>query len=101
MLPPVVAQLLICRGIRDPKAAREFLEPKLSDLREPRPSARLLRRAAEFLHQAISDGRQITIYGDYDVDGMTGTTILSEMSPPPRSRRQLLTCPAESRKATA
>jgi len=72
---PVVAQLLICRGIRDPKAAREFLEPKLSDLRDPGLLPGCC-AAAEFLHQAISDGRQITIYGDYDVDGMTGTTIL-------------------------
>jgi single-stranded-DNA-specific exonuclease len=71
----VVAQLLICRGIRDAGAAREFLEPKLSDLRDPNllPDCH---RAAEKLHEAIKAKRPITVYGDYDVDGMTGTAIL-------------------------
>jgi single-stranded-DNA-specific exonuclease len=72
---PVVAQLLICRGIRDANTAREFLDPKLTDLRDPNllPNCAA---AAERLHQAIRDGRRITVYGDYDVDGMTGTAIL-------------------------
>ncbi len=71
----VVAQLLICRGICDPDAAREFLDPKLANLRDPGllPDCSA---AAERLHAAIRDGRRITIYGDYDVDGMTGTAIL-------------------------
>ncbi|MHB8899491.1 MAG: single-stranded-DNA-specific exonuclease RecJ [Thermoguttaceae bacterium] len=71
----VVAQLLICRGIRDAASARQFLEPKLADLRDPAllPDCCL---AAERLHQAIRDGRRITVYGDYDVDGITGTAIL-------------------------
>ncbi|NLS91329.1 MAG: single-stranded-DNA-specific exonuclease RecJ [Planctomycetaceae bacterium] len=71
----VVAQLLICRGIRDPGAAREFLDPKLSDLRDPNllPDCST---AAERLHEAIKARRSITVYGDYDVDGITGTAIL-------------------------
>ena len=40
-IPAVVAQLLICRGITDPAAARTFLDPKLSALRDPATSARL------------------------------------------------------------
>ena len=35
-IPAVVAQLLICRGISDPERARQFLHPKLSNLRDPR-----------------------------------------------------------------
>ncbi len=71
----VVAQLLICRGIRDAGAAREFLDPKLSNLRDPclLPDCSA---AAERLHEAVRAGRRITVYGDYDVDGMTGTAIL-------------------------
>jgi single-stranded-DNA-specific exonuclease len=71
----VVAQLLICRGIGDPVAAREFLDPKLSNLRDPNllPDCH---GAAEKLHDAMKAGRRITVYGDYDVDGMTGTAIL-------------------------
>ncbi len=71
----VVAQLLICRGICDPNAARGFLDPKLTDLRDPSLLPDCC-AAAEHLHEAIRAGRRITIYGDYDVDGMTGTAIL-------------------------
>jgi single-stranded-DNA-specific exonuclease len=74
-IPAVVAQLLICRGVCDPVTARQFLDPKLSALREPEllPGCR---RAAERIHAAVAARRRIVIYGDYDVDGMTGTAIL-------------------------
>jgi len=74
-VPAVVAQLLVCRGITDPDAARVFLDPKLSALRDPDllPGCT---EAAERIHAAISAGRQIAVYGDYDVDGMTGTALL-------------------------
>jgi single-stranded-DNA-specific exonuclease len=71
----VVAQLLICRGICDAGAAREFLDPKLSDLRDPSLLPDCC-AAAKRLHEAIKAGQRITVYGDYDVDGMTGTAIL-------------------------
>ena len=56
-IPAVVAQLLICRGITDPLLARQFLDPKLSHLRDPEhlPGCSL---AAERIHQAISAGRR-------------------------------------------
>jgi single-stranded-DNA-specific exonuclease len=74
-IPAVVAQLLICRGIHDADGARAFLDVKLSGLRPPEelPGAT---RAAEILHEAIRDGRRITVYGDYDADGVTATAIL-------------------------
>ncbi len=74
-IPAVVAELLICRGVCDPVAARDFLDPKLSALRDPEllPGCRL---AAERLHAAAANRRRIVVYGDYDVDGMTGTAIL-------------------------
>lgn len=74
-VPQVVAQLLLSRGICDPDGVRQFLDVKLSGLRDPEelPGAR---QAAELLHQAIRAGRRITIYGDYDADGMTATAIL-------------------------
>jgi single-stranded-DNA-specific exonuclease len=72
---PVVAQLLICRGITDPRAARQFLDPKLLHLHSPEllPGCA---EAAELIHQAIAAGERILVYGDYDVDGLTGTAIL-------------------------
>jgi single-stranded-DNA-specific exonuclease len=74
-LPYVVAQLLVCRGVLDPACARRFLDAKLSDLHDPErlPGCRT---AAEQIHAAISHGRRIIVYGDYDVDGVTGTAIL-------------------------
>ena len=74
-IPAVVAQLLICRGITDPASARTFLDPKLSALRDPQllPGCA---EAARRIHEAIAAGKRIVVYGDYDVDGMTGTAIL-------------------------
>ncbi len=74
-IPSVVAQLLISRGICDVDGARRFLDVKLSGLRDPEELPGAV-RAAELLHQAIRDGRRITVYGDYDADGVTATAIL-------------------------
>src|SRR3954447_21894362 len=74
-IPGVVAQLLISRGICDVDGARQFLDVKLSGLRDPEELPGAM-RAAEILHQAVRDGRKITVYGDYDADGMTSTAIL-------------------------
>lgn len=74
-IPSVVAQLLIARGIDHPDGARQFLEPKLNGLRDPGELPGV-DQAAELLYQAIQAGRRITVYGDYDADGMTATAIL-------------------------
>jgi single-stranded-DNA-specific exonuclease len=74
-VPSVVAQLLLSRGISDPDIARQFVDPKLNLLREPGdlPGATV---AAEIIFEAIAAKQRITIYGDYDADGMTSTAIL-------------------------
>ena len=66
---------LVGRGIDCPQAARDFLDAKLSGLRDPEllPGAV---EAAEILHQAIAAKKRIIVYGDYDADGMTATAIL-------------------------
>ncbi len=71
----VVARLLVTRGITDPQLARQFVDPKLNGLREPAelPGAT---RAAEIIYAAVEAKQRITIYGDYDADGMTATAIL-------------------------
>ncbi len=74
-IPAVVAQLLICRGISDPCAAGDFLDAKLSSLRDPEELPGLP-AAADRIMAAISAGRKIVVYGDYDVDGMSATAIL-------------------------
>ncbi len=75
-VPFVVAQMLICRGIRDAAQARAFLDPKLSDLRDPELLPGVV-AAADRLMAAVRDRRKIVIYGDYDLDGMTATAILT------------------------
>jgi single-stranded-DNA-specific exonuclease len=72
---PVVAQLLITRGIGDQQQARDFLDCKLSGLHDPETLPGAL-DAAEQIYAAIQAGERITVYGDYDVDGMTATAIL-------------------------
>lgn len=74
-VPPVVAQLLICRGVRDPEAARIFIDAKLTGLRDPEllPG---VNEAADRIHGAVQQKRRIIIYGDYDADGMTATGVL-------------------------
>ena len=74
-ISPVLAQLLVSRGVRDAEAARRFLEARLSQLREPEDMPGI-REAADRLHAAIAEKRKIAVYGDYDADGMTGTAIL-------------------------
>ncbi|MCC7292992.1 MAG: single-stranded-DNA-specific exonuclease RecJ [Phycisphaerales bacterium] len=74
-VPPLVAQLLHNRGVRDVEAAQRFLCPSLKGLHAPGllPGAM---RAAEIIADAAAAGRRIVLYGDYDVDGITGVAIL-------------------------
>lgn len=72
---PLVAQLLLNRGVSEADACREFLRPSLKTLHEPTLIAGL-RSAAERIARAIRDREKIVIYGDYDVDGITATAIL-------------------------
>ena len=74
-LPPVVAQLLVSRGVYDANSAETFLSTKLSGLRAPEELPGVS-AATEIIAEAIADEMPIAIYGDYDCDGMTGTAIL-------------------------
>ena len=74
-VPTVVAQLLLRRGICDADGVKHFLNVRLSGLRDPEVLPGAV-HAAERLHQAIRASRRITVYGDYDADGMTATSIL-------------------------
>jgi len=72
---PLVAQVLANRGLTDPEAIRAFLAPKLSDLHDPAELAGCT-AATQQIADAARDGQRIVLYGDYDVDGMTGVAIL-------------------------
>jgi single-stranded-DNA-specific exonuclease len=74
-ISPLVAQVLINRQITDAKTGSHFLTPKLTDLIDPAQMPGIA-PAVQRLKQAITSKEKITIYGDYDVDGITGVTIL-------------------------
>lgn len=65
--------ILIRRGINSLEAAREFFgQQSLSDPLLMKD----MERAVELIREALDDGRKITVYGDYDCDGVTATAIL-------------------------
>jgi len=73
-ISPITAQVLINRGIKSEIEAEAFLSPKLFDL----PSPNLLKdmdKAVERLDSALSENHKVAIYGDYDVDGVTSTSL--------------------------
>jgi single-stranded-DNA-specific exonuclease len=74
-IPAIVAQLLLNRGLAEPELARRFLEMPLNGLHPPERLPGVA-AAAELLHAAVRAGRRICVYGDYDVDGITGTALL-------------------------
>src|SRR5438105_1383579 len=72
---PLIAQILLNRGVREPEACAAFLRPSLKCLHPPEAIPNLT-KAAHRIAKAIRDGEKIVIYGDYDVDGITATAIL-------------------------
>jgi single-stranded-DNA-specific exonuclease len=74
-IPPIVAHLLILRGIEDPEEARLFLEPNLSHLSDPFLLTDM-DVAIKRITLARDNEEHVRIFGDYDVDGITGTAVL-------------------------
>ena len=74
---PLLAQLLINRGVDRAESVAAFLQPKLTDLRAPTLLPGCVETARHLL-DAIDTDRKITVYGDYDVDGMTAAAILRQ-----------------------
>lgn len=74
-IDPFVAQVLLNRGIDSPAAFRRFVACDFKELHPPEavPNAA---EAGHLLAAAARAGKTILLYGDYDVDGITGTTIL-------------------------
>ncbi|HEV8167755.1 MAG TPA: DHH family phosphoesterase, partial [Pyrinomonadaceae bacterium] len=72
---PILAALLINRGYADEHAARLFLSPTYDQLHEPYDMLGMKEAVARLKH-AVETREPILIYGDYDVDGTTGTAVL-------------------------
>jgi single-stranded-DNA-specific exonuclease len=76
-LPPLVAHVLENRGVASNHEAQLFLGGKPTLFCDPTSLPGFV-PALQVLRGAIRDGRLISVYGDFDVDGITSTTILSE-----------------------
>lgn len=74
-LLPVVARILVRRGIRTPEELSKYLTPKLSDLYDPFLMDGM-EVAVNRLNRAIGHKEKILIYGDYDVDGTTAVALV-------------------------
>lgn len=76
-ISPILAHMLLARGLKHPAAVAAFLDPKLTDLHDPNALPGVP-AAADRLMAAIAAQEPIVVYGDYDADGMTATAILIE-----------------------
>ncbi|WP_445175088.1 single-stranded-DNA-specific exonuclease RecJ [Microcoleus sp.] len=75
-LSPLLAQVLINRGIDSVKEVQGFIEPESLVLPAPMDEFPDLAASVKLLREAISRGQKIAICGDYDADGMTSTALL-------------------------
>ena len=74
-LSPLMAQLLVQRGLTTVEMARDFLVPKLATLGDPTvlPEMNL---AVERILRAVDEKQSVVLYGDYDVDGVTSMALM-------------------------
>lgn len=71
----MLAQILLNRGIENPEIAHSFLNPSLEEI--PNPFLmKDMEKAVLCLEEALHTKRKTVIYGDYDVDGTTGSSLL-------------------------
>ena len=77
-ISPLLAQCLLNRGFSEPEPITRFLQPRLKSLADPflLPN---MQAAVERLFAARERGESLVIFGDYDVDGVTSTTLLAEL----------------------
>ena len=76
-MPPLCAAVLCARGLDTPAKAAEFLAHGVELLHDPF-LLRDMDRAVARITQALEEGQVIAVYGDYDVDGITSTCLLTE-----------------------
>ena len=74
---PVTAQVLISRGMKSVKEVHDFLYSKLPNLLDPELFPQMP-SAVNRIYQAMQNNETVLVFGDNDVDGITGTTLLTE-----------------------
>ncbi len=76
-LSPLLAQCLLNRGLSEPSAITPYLEPRLKHLADPFLLPNMA-AAVDRLFRARANDESLVIFGDYDVDGVTSTALLTE-----------------------
>ena len=76
--PEILRHLVRQRGISDEKEVKNFLRPKLKDLKDPFliPD---MQPAVDRIFKAVDAGEKVVIYGDYDVDGISSITLMCKI----------------------
>lgn len=74
-ISPLMARLLVNRNIKSVEEARPFLNGTIDDLHDPF-LMKDMDKAVERIRRAVDGGERVVIYGDYDVDGITGAALL-------------------------
>ena len=74
-MSPVLANLLVQRGIDTVEKAQKFFSPSLKDLHDPF-LMKDMERAVERIEKAVKTHEKVMIYGDYDVDGTTAVSLV-------------------------
>jgi single-stranded-DNA-specific exonuclease len=77
-ISPLLTQCLLNRGFSEPAAIESFLEPRLKSLADPFLLPNMA-AAVERLLRAREQNEPLVIFGDYDVDGVTSTALLTEV----------------------
>ena len=75
--PPLLAAVLAARGMTDPEAADAFLNIGPEALCDP-TGLRGMDDAVGRIREAMAKGERVAVYGDYDVDGITSTCLLTD-----------------------
>lgn len=74
-LSPTIRRLLELRGVTSSEEARQFLSPDIKNLHQPQ-NIDSIEMASERVHKAIANKEKILVFGDYDADGVSSTTVL-------------------------
>ena len=80
-MSPLLAQCLLNRGLSDPAAITNFLQPRLKNLADPCMLPGMA-AAVDRLLRARERNEPLVVFGDYDVDGVTSTALLLEVLRP-------------------
>ncbi|WP_410772534.1 single-stranded-DNA-specific exonuclease RecJ [Fontibacillus sp. BL9] len=74
-IPPLLAALMVTRGMEDPQAASRFLKGTMEDLHDPYLLSGMA-EAVPRIRQAVDNRERILVYGDYDADGVSSTALM-------------------------